>query len=454
MRPLIGLLLLFLLVPDGRAEVKIGGPTSPDGKVTVVCDFPVSQRTKNVGGVDGQGLCVFSSIGHAARWQHESILEDLQAKMRRERGGGWPQKVDAMLAKYGPGVPYLQYDGGKDATIIIEALKTGRMVSVTWNGAGDPHYRGQRISHMVNCVYHDGATVCLLDNNFIGENDLVWMTAADFLKGWCDRNGGWAVVLCAPPPPPLPTNGVGDLLFSQCWGGRSGPVGPMAAPSIQRPFLPPMPAKRPAAKRPAGTKSVGIKNYGVVSHKVGQRGEAYTVNGVLVTRQRAMQSIGKNDPLPKDANWQRLTVIDTDAVCKQVLADLATDPKLSAWKNKLVVQTYQPGNWAVDPALGYPTRGLMIQAAPDKGGRGKILHRQAAYAGPQNLAQALRRADPNYDPSKDPDLNHPPAPQPAPGPAPPSLPALPSIDLAKVPGWLWAVLGGGGVFFVLSRKKQ
>src|SRR5437660_81591 len=182
---------------EPAGAITVGGPRSADG-VEVTCDLPVEQRTRNVGGSDGAGLCVFSSIGHAARWQNERRLVDFQKQMTKEPGGGYPEKVDRMVAKYGKGTPYIQYEG-HDATILKLALKTGRMPSVTYDGH-DPHYNGS-IAHMVNLIYLDDQEACILDNNFIDE--LVWMSAKEFLERWTD-DGGWAVILLAPPPPPPP----------------------------------------------------------------------------------------------------------------------------------------------------------------------------------------------------------------------------------------------------------
>jgi hypothetical protein len=189
---------------DDSEKLTVGGPVSPDGKTEIQCDLPVAQRTKNVGGTDGAGLCVFSSIGHAARWQNEKRLVDFQEKMKKEPGGGYPEKVDRMIAKYGKGTQYIQYEG-KDPTLLKLALKTGRMPSVTYDGH-DPHYgMHSYIAHMVNLVYLDDAQACILDNNFIGDNDFVWMTTKEFYDRWTG-DGGWAVVLLAPPPPPVPKN--------------------------------------------------------------------------------------------------------------------------------------------------------------------------------------------------------------------------------------------------------
>jgi hypothetical protein len=76
----------------------VGGPQS-DGKEVMV-DLPVSLRLKNIGGTDGAGLCVFTSITHSARFQNELGLWDFQKQMSHERGRGYPQKVDQMIAKY------------------------------------------------------------------------------------------------------------------------------------------------------------------------------------------------------------------------------------------------------------------------------------------------------------------------------------------------------------------
>jgi hypothetical protein len=193
-------------LPDCRCglfgtAISVGGPVGPDGKTEVTCDLPVSERMRNTGGRDGAGLCVFTSVQNAARYQNETRLVNFQADMKKEPGGGYPAKVDSMIAKYGKGTPYLQYEG-KDPAVLRAALATGRMPSVTYNGH-DPHYRGS-IAHMVNLVHLDERWAVVLDNNFIGENELVWLTPDDFLQRWRGNGGGWAVVLLAPPPPPVP----------------------------------------------------------------------------------------------------------------------------------------------------------------------------------------------------------------------------------------------------------
>lgn len=189
-----------------EAFVESGG-ISPAGR-EVVCDLPEPLRLHNTGGMgprgpgSGSGLCVFTSINHAANYQNEALLFNLQKLMMNEPGGGYPEKVDAELKKFAPGVEYLQYQGA-DPTFLEEVLKTGRMPCVTYCGR-DPRY-GKTIAHMVNLVYLDDKEACILDNNF--EKKYLWMTRQEFLTRWTGNGGsGWVVALLAPPPPGPPRN--------------------------------------------------------------------------------------------------------------------------------------------------------------------------------------------------------------------------------------------------------
>jgi hypothetical protein len=179
------------------------GKVSPDGKEEIAVDLPESEKKRNVGGRDGAGLCVFTSIEYAARWQNERRLIDLQARMKREPGGGYPDKVAAMIKKYGAGSPYVQYEGN-DASILKAALRSGRMPCVTYNGH-DCHYNGT-IAHMVTLVHLSDRWACIGDNNFTKDNQYVWMTPNQFLQRWRGNQQGWCVVLLHAPPPPVPHN--------------------------------------------------------------------------------------------------------------------------------------------------------------------------------------------------------------------------------------------------------
>lgn len=188
--------------PAVAGKPQLGGKTSPDGTVEITCDLPASEKKHNVGGRDGAGLCVFTSIEYCARWANEERLFDLQEKMRHERGGGWPAKVDDVLARYGAGVEYLQYEGN-DPAVLRAAIASGLMCGVTYNGH-DPHYN-QSIAHMVSLCHLDDRWACITDNNFPGDNQFVWMSPGEFYRRWKGGgSSGWAVVLLNPPPPPPP----------------------------------------------------------------------------------------------------------------------------------------------------------------------------------------------------------------------------------------------------------
>ena len=190
--------------PKG-SETQEGGKVSPDGKCAIVADLPVSQKMKNVGGTDGAGLCVFTSITWAMRWQNEPAGQHFRKDMQGERGGGYPEKVDQMMKKYCPEVKYIQDTSG-DPEILAAILASGRMAGVTYNGH-DCHYSGG-IAHMVDLVAYDPASgwACISDNNFIEDNQFVWMSCEEFQKRWKGMGGGWVVCLLNPPPPPVPHN--------------------------------------------------------------------------------------------------------------------------------------------------------------------------------------------------------------------------------------------------------
>jgi hypothetical protein len=184
-----------------------GGRVSPDGAVELVCDLPASQRKKNIAS-KGLGCCVFRSIDYAARWQQVPALYDLPEQLVQAGipGGGYPEKVDELLARFGPDVFYLQDTSG-DADILEAILKTGRMPCVTYGGR-DCHYAAS-IAHMVCLPYFDRQTgwACISDNNYPADSEFVWMSPDEFLKRWKGGGGGgWVVALLAPPPPLPPHN--------------------------------------------------------------------------------------------------------------------------------------------------------------------------------------------------------------------------------------------------------
>jgi hypothetical protein len=181
-----------------------------------------------------------------------------------------------------------------------------------------------------------------------------------------------------------------------------------------------------------------VPNFGVMQTKLNGSTSHHSINGRSVTEEDALAALqGK---LTDDSQKLRLTIIGPQEKRQVVLADWNASPSLAALKDKVLVQGYDPTHWAVANA-GFRTTGqpnIYLQA-PD----GKVLHRQDDYRGPDKLAEAIRKADPNYQPNNDPDLNksNPPSPS-------------PSFDLSHVPGWCCAAGAAGAAFLVLRRRKR
>jgi hypothetical protein len=189
-----------------EAQAKVGGDTAPDG-TAVQIDLPADKQMHNVGGSDGAGLCVFTSINHAAIWQNVVVLKDFQKWMRSKPGGGYPDKVDRMISQKCKEArveapQFIQVEGS-DLEVIKLACATGRMPCVTYGFSPSGRYGGQRISHMVNCVHADGKNYAVLDNNF--PEELEWLSEQEFSRAY-SFDGGWTIVLLNPGPPPPPRN--------------------------------------------------------------------------------------------------------------------------------------------------------------------------------------------------------------------------------------------------------
>lgn len=190
--------------------ISLGGGIAPDGHTEVAADLPVSERFPNIGSrVDGAGMCVMTSIEMAARWQLLDPLRGLRDWCARQAGGGYPEKVERQLnsfqAERHTSYGFVQWVQPNDVAGLRAILASGRIACVTYAGHDSVHYR-QSISHMVCCVAFTDSWVCILDNNYVGERELVWMAPSDFLPRWREGGGGWAFYWTAPPPPPPPFN--------------------------------------------------------------------------------------------------------------------------------------------------------------------------------------------------------------------------------------------------------
>jgi len=161
----------------------------------------------------------------------------------------------------------------------------------------------------------------------------------------------------------------------------------------------------------------------------------WRLNGRPISEETA-RAILRGEGIPDDSRKLRLTVIGSEAERKPVLADLAAAPALAGIREQLVIQDYPPGHWALKCGFrtdGHPT--IYLQS-PD----GKVLSRQDAYGGPEQLAGAIRKARPDYKPDADPNLSKP-------------TPLVPGVNFGSVPPMAW-LAGLAGISFLALNRRQ
>lgn len=194
----------------------INGPIYDGTPIT--CDLPNDQQMRNIGSrIDRAGMCVFTSIEHAARYQG---IEDMRGWRdwcaKNYRGGGYPEKVDKLLAAWwkhkgiAP-IPYLQFEGKDPEQLMSIIDRTNRMASLTY-GFG-PRYGVPYIAHMVNGILYGEKYATVLDNNFPFDNAYEWMGRAELIRrarlardnrGRIYEGSAWVFVWLGPGSPPPP----------------------------------------------------------------------------------------------------------------------------------------------------------------------------------------------------------------------------------------------------------
>lgn len=417
---------------------EMNGP-GHDG-VEVNCDLPTELHLKNRGGSDGAGLCVFASLTHAGQWCDEPVAQHMFEFMFTRPGGGYPTKVDAMLkacaAEMRLPVPsYIQHTGG-DPEFIERALATYRYVSCTYDGR-DTAYGGVysgRIAHMVNCVYLGQKWAVVHDNNTPGR--WLWLPRAAFLERWKGGGGGWAVVLLRPGPPPIPTgrpgrmgvdgtdrivrcadgpaasaptlrcadaaqgyswlkhldswvlyhNGVQIGGYNESLGYRSLKGGVWSAGTVEPP---------PGVDLPGGD----VNKYGVLSDRVPKE-KSYRKNGATITREQAFADM---ETFSDDVRKLRLTVVGPAEMRERCERDWRDSPAFADLRDRVLFRTYDPAHWWVADVGMAP--GITLQGPARADGKAPVIWRLRDYAGADNLAVAIRQADPSYQPSRDADPN-------------------------------------------------
>lgn len=195
-------------------------PFARDG-TPVDVDLPSELHMKNTGGSDGprgpgsgSGLCVFTSMEHAARMQNIPVLHGLQHWMTFRPGGAGPAKVDRVLVDYcreksQPVPSYVQIQAN-DLETLKAASRSGRLVCVTYSFSPTGRYNRRRILHMVNVAAvgagqgPDGkGWYCVVDNNYPHEWE--WMSESQFMASAAGGKRLWAIIFAAPTAPPAPT---------------------------------------------------------------------------------------------------------------------------------------------------------------------------------------------------------------------------------------------------------
>lgn len=414
---LLALSLLLQAPAGGFSPEK--HPVSPDG-TRATCDIPPSQHIRNTGGRDGAGLCVFTSMELAADWQQLPELAGFQRWMTKRPGGGYPEKVDAMLKAYCqekgvPVPPYVQHTDGDEA-VLDAAIAAGLMPCITYGGRDD-FYRGG-IYHMVDLAHLDAERAAIIDNNRPGV--WVWMTRAELLTRWRSMQGGWAFVWLASPPPPY-----------------DGP--PRAAFEAPANFG----VDPQKVHDPMDPKGEEKNNYGIVVAKL-RAAPKWSLTGAEVGRDAAL------DAIRAIGDRANVAAVGDDAVHKtlrEAVAGLTPDQR-----KRLHVQCYGPSEWETGQFgldAGLTVRSVAVARV------GKGLARLDAYnaTSPTAVRAAILAA-----------LSPPaPLPQPGPGPDPAPAPPPPVDPPARGGWWSWPAFAlgvGGGValvvllHYLLPRKES
>lgn len=408
---------------------KVGGPSLDGSEVS--CDYPGDRHVKNTAS-KGLGLCVFTSIHHACDWQNVPALLNMPKWMISKGipGGGYPAKVAQLIPRLAqergqPTPEYFQVESN-DLEILKTACASGRMPCITYAFSPTGRYGGSRIAHMVNLVHADDKYFVILDNNYVGEDKYEWLTPQEFLRSYSGGSTGWAVIFNDPPPPmpPYNANATKKVLTGRDEVGGGGGCEKTCgcSPDCTCGCNQGRPCQCGGAPDPATT--------GVEWDKISTKAR-YLHGEYEVTREDVVNAL--ESKVPQDRAKRRVVAIGAEGDLAGLRGDWKASQALLGAKDAFVFQTYAPDHWHV-AKYGFKTDGrpTIYVLEPD----GKVLHRQDSYAGPDDLAQTLRRLRPDYDPLKDPSG----------GLLRPS---------AKIPWGTLAVIGAvlAGAY-ILTRKKK
>lgn len=357
-------------------------PVSPDG-VRAAIDAPNTIHMQNTGGTDGAGLCVFTSVTVAAKWQNLPTMYGFRKFAEGRPGGSWPEGLERDLKLYEKrqGIklpPYVQHTGGDEAFLDL-CVATRRMPGITYAGLDGWYDSG--IAHMVNLSHLDPNRGAIIDNNRAGS--WVWGTRKQIVNRWKGKDdngrpilvpvspvrwvpvgGGWAFVWLTPPPPPrVPskTEAVaesenapvlvwereildgrafwfvyvnGELAWvvdpDKVWHKATGPesweIDPSDAPE--------------GISAPDDFEPTSNWNNGLAIDRLGTQ-HRYWINGVECSRAKAFAAVADPIGLVDDSDRYHLTIISNSKLTPEAEAVIAK------YARRLHVQVIAPDSWLV-----------------------------------------------------------------------------------------------------------
>lgn len=478
MKRLVALVTLLalatgLLAFDTRPE-----PVFPDGtKIQLV--LPAKRHMQNVGGSDGAGLCVYTSVTLSADWQNLPEMKSLRKFAEGRPGGSYPEKLDADLKtyaqRYNVTLPnYVQHTGGDDAFLDL-LIATRRMPGITYAGQDD--FYDSPILHMVNLVHLDATHGAIQDNNRAGRwtsdtrqkilyrwkglddhgKDLLVPVRQGLRTLWVPAGGGWAFAWLGPPPPPRPAGIAeepeprGDIHRCGYWerhivddvavwvywcnGHSVGAFrdGKWFIVWIAEDGSVTLVAEKPAPPglSPPTAEPTDDWNKGVESWKFDRRNR-YWVNGVEVSQAKAYAIAADPAGLVDDSDKYHFSVVGEDR--SRIVKLFAPGGPLEPYARRVHVQVFSKDAWPVE----YLANTVTLQEPAKIGGKVVAVAGDAGEASLKKLLASVFDPPPPVKP--DPPKPVDPTPAPAPDPKP--------VEPKKMPDWVYALLGFLALLFL------